>query len=131
MKSWLLYITILLAVVVGVWQYVSKFAMPGVEERMVAALSGVHKYLRPGAAIRFVTYVLPDGTNMGNEKLVNNFIHYVLAPVSLNQQASVHTDTTLILAPLQLQKHVQDSITRAADVIWQNADAEYYYALIH
>ncbi len=131
MKYLLFFCIMLLAVVAGVWLYQKKFAMPGAEARMVAALIGVHKHLKPGAAIRFVTFVQPDGTNMGNEKLVNNFIHYAMAPVSLNQQAAAHTDTTLILAPLRLQKHVQDSITWAADIIWQNADNEYYYALIH
>ena len=131
MKTWLLYATLLSAVIAGVILYHQKFAVPGTEARMVSTLSGVHKYLRPGAAIRFVTFLGPDGTNMGNAKLVNNFVNYVMAPVSLNQQASAHTDTTLILAPVAMRKHVEDSIAWAADVIWQNADAEFYYALIH
>jgi hypothetical protein len=131
MRYLLFYGILLPAVAASVWLYQKKYSIPGTEARMVEALSGVHKHLRPGAAIRFVTYVRPDGTNMGNEKLVNNFIHYVMAPVSLNQQAAAHTDTTLILAPLRLQKQVQDSIMWSAVVIWQNADAEYYYALIH
>ena len=131
MRYLLFYGILLSAVVAGVWLYQKKYSIPGTEARMVAALSGVHKHLRSGSAIRFITYLQLDGTNMGNEKMVNNFIHYVMAPVSLNQQAAARTDTTLILAPLRLQKQVQDSIMRSAEVIWQHADAEYYYALIH
>lgn len=132
MKTWAVHASLLLAICVATYLYNRKFSLPSRHDMVLNSLEGAKKYLRKGAAIRFVCHV-PERGMMDNEEfnLANSFSQYALAPVSLNQPPSINSDTTLLISPVAIAERVGDSARATATVIWEHRDTLFHYLLIH
>lgn len=132
MKTWAVHVSMVLAICVATYMYQHKFAMPGLQDMMIASLDGAKKYLPEGGMIGFVCNVKQkNSTDREKCQMANGFPHFVLAPVSLGVKAGARKDTTLILSDAVMAEQVRDNVQKDAVIVWEHTDSVFHYVLIH
>lgn len=130
MKSWIVNISLLMAVCCSTWLFTKKFARPTIEDDLISSLSGARKYLPPGSSFRIVNLVPGETTNQHRRFFFPDFINYALAPARVKISIG-NTDTILVLLPATAAGSMKDSVIKNANIIWENTDSNYHYILIH
>ena len=129
MKSWVVHIGVLAALLACCYLYARKFSVPGRQDMLVASLSGVLRFLPAGSTVKLVNFV--PSANAPTVDLFPSFISFVLAPASISGKAIATGDTLLVLLPADADRGMADSLMKGRSVLWSNKDSAYQYLLIH